>query len=235
MIHPTSWLRSLLMSTVAACISIPAFADEQSPKTEPTWTPSETVVVTGRRDQGYATGNARVTRTPVPLIETPQSIQVLTPTLLDEQDLTTLADAVVNISGVVPAQPSEAVLANPIVRGFESEIFVDGLIGYGDTAIIDPSSLAAVDRIEVAKGPTSLLFGGGTGAPVGGLINLVTKAPTGTQAARAGARLGSFETYAAAFDFDQPLGEAAGFRFTGEILDSDDAVDAVEIQRLTLN
>ena len=150
--------KSLLMAGAALLVT-PALAQET---TAPSWTPE--IIVTAERPANYTIGAASVTRTPVPLINTPQSIQVLTRTLLDEQQLFTLADAVRNISGVVTALPSEAVLANPIVRGFESEVFVDGLIAYGDTAVVDPSSLSGVERIEVAKGPTSLLFGGGTGA-----------------------------------------------------------------------
>lgn len=219
---------ALMMTLIAA----PAWAQE-APADE-TWTP-EKVVVTGRRGTGYDAKTATVSRSGVPIKETPQSIQVLTPTLIEEQNLTTLADAVVNVSGVVPAQPSEAVLVNPIVRGFESEIFIDGLIGYGDTAVIDPSSLAVVERIEVAKGPTSTLFGGGAGAPVGGLINLVTKSPKDKAAYSATLRGGSFDTFAGTFDVNQPVGEGAAFRFAGEYLDGGDAIDAVDITRLTLN
>lgn len=112
-------LTGLLLSTT------PALAQTQPEG----WTPSE-IIVTGTRDDGYATSAASTLRTPVPILETPQSVQVLTRTLLDEQQLTTLAEAVRNISGVVTALPSEAVLANPIVRGFEFEVFID-LYGAG--------------------------------------------------------------------------------------------------------
>jgi hypothetical protein len=138
--------KSLLMAGTIL-VAIPAFAQEAS---APSWTPE--IIVTAERPANYAIGAASVTRTPVPLINTPQSIQVLTRTLLDEQQLFTLADAVRNISGVVTALPSEAVLANPIVRGFESEVFVDGLIAYGDTAVVDPSSLSGSSASKSPRG-----------------------------------------------------------------------------------
>lgn len=217
-----------------ALLAPPALAQTASSDREPGWTPSE-IIVTSTRDLGYVAREASTLRTPVPILETPQSVQVLTRKLLNEQELTTLADAVRNVSGVVTALPSEAVLANPIVRGFESEVFIDGLVAYGDTAVIDPSSLSGTERIEVAKGPTSLLFGGGTGAPVGGLINVVTKIPTGEALYAASIRAGSFGTIAPSSDIDQPLSSAIGVRLTGEYFRSDDDIDVVTIDRITIN
>lgn len=218
-----------LAATLAA--AAPAFAQSTDQSTG--WTPSE-IVVTAREDGGYAAVDAATLRTPVPIQQTPQSVQVLNRTLIVEQDLTTLSDALRNISGVVPAQPSEAVLVNPIVRGFESEIYLDGLALYGDTAASDPSSLIGVERIEVAKGPTSQLFGGGTGAPVGGLINMVSARPQADAFIRASFRTGSFGTIQPSVDVNQPLGPNVAIRFAGEYLDSTDAVDAVTNERLTL-
>jgi iron complex outermembrane receptor protein len=228
-------LKRFLLAGV--CATIPSLACAQTaPSSEvqiPSWTPE--IVVTAERPANYAVSAASVTRTPVPLLNVPQSVQVLTRTLLDEQQLFTLAEAVRNISGVVPALPSEAVLANPIVRGFESEVFIDGLIAYGDTAVVDPSSLAGTERIEVAKGPTSLLFGGGTGAPVGGLINVVTKVPSGEARYAANLRAGSFGTIAPSIDIDQPLGDGFGVRIASEYQNSNDYIDVVGIDRLTIN
>lgn len=221
-----------LCAAISAILITPTTAADDA-KADEGWT-TERVTVTGKRPS-YGADDASVTRTDIPLLELPQSVQVLTGKLLEEQDRTTLADALVNVSGVVTAQPSEAVLANPIVRGFESEIFIDGLIGYGDTAVIDPSSLAAVERIEVAKGPTSTLFGGGTGAPVGGLINIVTKTPGADPAYEARIRTGSFNTFAATVDLNQPLADDAGLRFTGELFSAEDYIEAVEVERTTLN
>ncbi|MEM9809791.1 MAG: TonB-dependent siderophore receptor [Pseudomonadota bacterium] len=220
----------------AASVALVPFAHAQTPPPptdETTWR-GDILIVEGRRLSPYGALDAAVSRIPVPLDQIPQSIQVLTPALLAEQELNTLSDALLNISGVVPSQPSELVLANPVVRGFEAEIFVDGLIGYGDTAVLDPASLVGVERVEVAKGPTSVLFGGGTGAPVGGLINIVTKTPQKEAFAKIGLRAGSFETVAPNIDINIPLGDKAGFRLPAEYFRSDDFIDEVEIERITL-
>ncbi|MDX2238919.1 MAG: TonB-dependent siderophore receptor [Hyphomonadaceae bacterium] len=226
-------MKTLLLCSAAALCFTPAAAHAQNATDRETWA-SDVIVVTGQRPS-QTTDEAATLRLPVPIRETPQSIQVLTDTLLREQQLTTLADAARNVSGVVPALPSEAVLANPIVRGFESEVFFDGLIAYGDTAVADPSSLIAVARIEVAKGPTSTLFGGGAGAPVGGLINLISKTPEPERAASFGLRFGSFDTRQASADINAPITDVVGFRVTADVTDAEDAIDRVTVDRASIN
>lgn len=225
--------RSILLATAASLTLLsPAQAQDTTSEDDPTWR-QDTIIVTGQQG-AYSAETAGVARTSTPLSEIPQSIQVITPTLLKEQEASTLSEALLNVSGVVPSQPSELVLANPVVRGFEAEIYVDGLIGYGDTAVIDPASLVTVERIEVAKGPTSVLFGGGTGAPVGGLINVVTKTPQAEAFTRVGLRAGSFAALAPNIDINLPIGERAGFRLPAEYVSSEDFIDEVEIERITL-
>lgn len=234
--------RSLVRSAplcAAAFVSGPVAAQTiESPVDQPTsahsWTPSNTIIVTARR-AAYAIDAASVTRTPVPLMEVPQSIQVLTDTLIREQELNTIDEALRNISGVIPSLSSELVLANPIVRGFEAEIFTDGLIGYADTAVADPASLIAVERIEVAKGASSALFGGGTGAPVGGLINIVSKtAESGTKFSLRG-RAGSFDILQIGGDANLQLDDNLSVRLIAEYQDAGDAIDAVDIERIYVN
>lgn len=226
--------RTATLPFLAACSALvsPAALLAQSASSSQGWTPD--IIVTANSPTSYVSADASVVRMPVPLIETPQSIQVLTSQLLREQDRATLADALRNVSGAVPALPSEAVLANPIIRGFEAEVFVDGLIGYGDTAVIDPSSLWAVERIEVAKGPTSVLFGGGTGAPLGGLINLVTRTPEDGLKARAELRAGSFGLVQGRGDLNWG-DDIGGLRLMGEFSKDGDPIDHVTIDRFSLN
>jgi len=222
---------SLIALGSALAVAAPAHAETAEQSTG--WTPTE-IVVTARKDEGYKVTDAASLRTPVPILETPQSVQVLTRTLIDEQNLTTLSEALRNISGVVPAQPSEAVLIKPIVRGFSSEIYVDGLPQYGDASTYDPSSLVGVERVEVAKGPTSQLFGGGTGAPVGGLINVISASPEQKATYSASFRTGSFSTIQPSVDVNQPLGSNVAARVSAEYVHADDAIDAVTNKRITV-
>lgn len=223
------YIAPLLASTV---IASPALAQAQS-SPDRSWTP-ETIIVTGERDD-YVADEASVTRTPVPLNQVPQSIQVLTRQLIEDQEANTLDEALRNVSGVTASLPSEIVLVNPIIRGFEGEIFTDGLIGYGDTAVIDPGSLWNVERVEVAKGPTSTLFGGGIGAPVGGLINLVSKTARPETAFALRLRGGSFDEYSAAVDANLGVSDSLAVRLVGEYQNAGDYIDEVEIDRTLLS
>ena len=129
------------------------------------------IVVTAKRDGYLLHEGGSATRTNTPLINVPQSVQVLNSSLIRDQDRRSLADALVNVSGVVPTKPEESALAQPLIRGFAAEIYQDGLPAYSINAMADPTSLIGVERVEVVKGPTSTVYGGGAGAPLGGLIN----------------------------------------------------------------
>lgn len=213
-----------------------AFAEpEASPATEttnaePSWRTDE-VVVTASRTTAYAAVTATTTRSPVPLVQVPQSVQILNRQLLEDQGLTNLSDALANVAGVVPAKAMEVVLEQPDIRGFVAEIAIDGLPAYGATAVVDSSSLVGVERIEVAKGPTSTLYGGGLGAPVGGLINVVTKSPLADARRSVELRLGSRGEVAPSVDINVPVNDGVALRLAAEHQQVGDYIDAVETRR----
>lgn len=107
----------------------------------------------------------------VPLLETPQNVQVLSERLLRDQGVTLIEDALRNVAGVMP-DPYARGYDFYRIRGFDASgyTFVDGL-PRGVSLSMEP---AALDRIEVIKGPSSVQFGAG---PPGGLVNMVTKHP----------------------------------------------------------
>ena len=205
----------------------------QTDASAPSWKIEE-IVVTGER-AGYASSTSTLSKAGIALQDMPQSVQVINRTLIEEQNLQTLSDALVNVSGVVPSDESESVLISPLIRGFRAEIYVDGMPSYGDTAVIDSSSLSAVERIEIAKGPSSTLYGGGIGAPVGGLINLVTRTPQAESGITAGLLAGSFNTLAPSIDINHAVSDTVGLRLNAEQYSADDYIDEVSIDRLTLN
>ena len=100
---------------LAACAAAPALArTEPSAQTAPSWVSD--VVVTGTR-QHYASPDAgSATRTDTPLIEVPQSVQVITSSLLEEQGVRHLSDALVNVSGVTATQPQEVLFTPADLR-----------------------------------------------------------------------------------------------------------------------
>jgi len=177
----------------------------------------------------YATQSAMsATKTETPLIEIPQSIQVIPRSLIDEQDRRTLADTLVNVSGVMATKSQEVLFTTPVIRGFPADIYFDGLPAFGTTASADPTSLIGTERIEVLKGPTSTLYGGGVGAPLGGLINVVSKSPEAEPINLVGVRTGSYSALSTFADVNVPLSEKIRARISGEYQKEGSWIDHVK-------
>lgn len=122
------------------------------------------------------------TKTQTPLIETPQSISVITSEEMDLRGVHTVAEALSYSAGVqAEASGIDSRVDEVSVRGFgaggfsSNNNFVDGLRlpagGQWTRTAFDPYAL---QQIDVLKGPSSVLYG--QSAP-GGLVNLVSKLP----------------------------------------------------------
>lgn len=225
------------LAQAAPAASAPEGQTPETPETNGRWTAGETVVVTGQRPASYAAPDTTTgTRTPTPQEEIPQAIQVLNASLIADQNLSSLPDALANVSNVVPATNYEAVTRDTIIRGFDTTTYFDGLPAYGLTAVTNPTSLVNVERIEVAKGPSATLFGGGTGAPLSGLINIVSKTPRPGFAVSGEIEGGSFGSFGAQFDVNLPLsGEQVLFRITGDYGTADSHIAAIGSESWSLN
>ncbi|WP_024694206.1 TonB-dependent siderophore receptor [Pseudomonas syringae] len=205
-----------------------AIDETQTSKRSQTWT-LEPINVSGTPEGYTAPTTSSATRTDTPLIEVPQSVQVVTQSMLKEQDSHSLGDALVNVSGVRATKPQEALFAQPIVRGFPAEIYMNGLPAFGGTAAsIDPTSLIGTERIDVLKGPTSALYGGGIGAPLGGLINVISKRPETEPSALLSMRTGSFGTVNPSMDLNTPIGDKVAARLSADYQENDSWIDHVK-------
>ncbi|MDP4005232.1 TonB-dependent siderophore receptor [Methylobacterium sp. NEAU K] len=141
---------------------------------------------------GYrATRSATATRTDTPLRDTPQSVQVVPrDVLVDQQDIR-LGDALQNVSSVQPGGTIQGRSDTFIIRGFRTQTYaIDGvLLNQAGTFSTVTRDLADVERIEVLKGPASVLYGRGD---PGGLINIVTRQPTLVPSGDINLQAGSF-------------------------------------------
>jgi iron complex outermembrane receptor protein len=223
-----------LLAFAAICLQACVAAAEDSADAGDSWRVEE-IVITGQRPGYTTTDSSGATRTPTALEEIPQSVQVLNATLIEEQDLRTLNDALVNVSGVVPVRTLELLTREKIIRGFDASTYFDGMPAYGLTSVADPTTLVNVERIEVLKGPSATLFSGGSGAPLSGLVNIVSKAPRKDLAVAAAVRVGSFETTSIEGDINLPLlGDTLLFRLTGDWSEANSYIDAIDSEGWTL-
>ena len=161
------------------------------------------------------------------LRDTPQSVTVIPQALIESQGAVTVVEALRNVTGLTLASGEGGNTGDNItIRGFaaRTDQYVDGVRDNGQY-IRDTYN---VERVEVLKGPSSMLFGrGGTG----GVVNTVTKRPTG-QALRAVTLMGGSESFLrGTADLDQPVGNAAGVRLNLLWTESDSFRDTVEYDR----
>lgn len=137
------------------------------------------ISVTGSRESAYgpvegysASSSASATRTDTPIRYTPVSIQVISNDAMKDQGASDISEAYRNASGVEPgftqADVSDRISA--IIRGFEPQLYYNGFPTEG----VNVGDLANIERIEVVKGPASVLYGS---VEPGGFVNVVPKEP----------------------------------------------------------
>ncbi|HIJ61724.1 MAG TPA: TonB-dependent siderophore receptor [Rhodospirillaceae bacterium] len=154
-------------------------------------TVSVTEQTQGAADQGYTvTRSSTALKTDIPLLDTPATVDVVPRALLSDQAATRVKDALENVVGVAPASTVGSGTGY-YIRGFkDTRIYRDGLlVNAANDAFQSDLGTANVERIEVLKGPASILFGR---IEPGGLINVVTKRPEADPHSMIGQSFGSY-------------------------------------------
>lgn len=185
--------------------------------------------VTGYVAKRSATGS----KTDTPIVETPQSISVITSDEIRALGATTLREALGYSTGVQVEQSMDLRDEWFQLRGFDAQenVYRDGLRvgvsagGYAN-ADVNPYGL---ERIEVLRGPSSVLYGK---ASPGGVVNLTSKRPTDTPLHEIELLAGSFKHKQAAFDLSDALGGEWSYRLTGLLKDSETQTDFANDDRI---
>jgi iron complex outermembrane recepter protein len=196
--------------------------------------PNPPLNATGDGSVGYVASRSSVgTKTNTPLIEIPQSISVITQSQLQAQNPQTVKDALLYTAGVAADQRSSLGGYDIVYsRGFVLDRFWDEMKILGGssgftTPQVDPYAL---QRIEVLRGPSSVLYG--YNSP-GGILNLVSKVPTFTPYREMEFVTGSYDRKQGGFDFSGALDADQKFalRLTGLARDLDNQVDFTKTER----
>lgn len=217
-------MRVLLASTaILLGLPVAASAEELGTQLEP-------IIVTGKT-QGYiAVDSVTATKTDTPLLDVPQSINVVTRAQLDDQALHSLGDVLRYVPGVTVGQ-GEGNRDQVTLRGQNTtaDFFLDGV--RDDVQYF--RGLYNLERVEVLKGPYALIFGRGGG---GGIVNRVQKSPSPAERfldARAGAN--SFGAYDLSFDLNAPVGDNSALRVNAAYEDLANHRDVYEGERFAVN
>lgn len=185
------------------------------------------VIVIGANEHSGASS----TKVDVPLMELPVSQQTVTRALIEQRGLQHIDEAVDTVAGVrrVSGYPGAT---GYIIRGFFEgyDLLRDGFrdINYG------ASDFIGIDRIDVLKGPASVLYSGNLSA--GGVINLVSRKPQSASSVEVDVAGGSYGYWRASADATGALnsGETATFRVGAATEDSGDFRDSIYSRQWTV-
>jgi iron complex outermembrane recepter protein len=160
----------------------------------------QSIEVTGRVYRNYESEYSfSATKTAELNKNIPQSIATVTKELMADRQAFQLADAVRNISGVIPASYYNQFTIRGISQNEEGTI-INGM-RTRQYYFTQPLTVN-LERVEVIKGPASATL---SSVDPGGSINLVTKKPLAIERKEITASVGSFSTMRSTLDFTGPM------------------------------
>ena len=162
----------------------------------------------------------------------PQSVQIITTQVIQDQQADRLGDVMKNVNGVAMGANRGSVGENFYARGYSlgaNNIFKNG----ARITIGGSPEASTLESVEVLKGSAALLYGGVTG---GAVVNMVTKRPrfdrTGGEVSF---RAGSYGQYKGIVDFYTPVDDKVAVRLIGTGEKAGSFRDAVESKRFYVN
>ncbi len=222
----------------AALLSSQAQAKETNPKISAVL-PS--VIVTAEsenngKNNGYKSGSSRSSmRTDTPLLDTPQSVSVVTQDQIRDQNITKMEEAARYVPGVNVQmgeghrdQVTIRGMTNGSAAGTTSNFFIDG--ARDDAEYI--RDFYNIENIEFLKGPNAMAFG--RGSP-GGAINRVSKFADGSQKRRVILSGGSFENRRAELDVGDRVNDKFSLRLNSMYQKSNSYRDHIGFERYGFN
>ncbi|MFD0847779.1 TonB-dependent siderophore receptor [Sphingosinicella xenopeptidilytica] len=231
-------LKTLLLAGAALTgfTTLPAMAQEAAPTgasletTRTTVGGEEMIVVTARNY--VPEGSATASKTDIPLIETPQSISVVTRDQIDLLNFIDAQQAVRYTAGVFGENYGPDLRFDFFtVRGFTPKQYIDGLAAPISTSIYSVGvDLYAFESLDLLKGPASVLYGN---APPGGIYNQVSRRAQSALGGEISAKYGEDDYKQLAATVTGPVSSSLDARFTLLYRDRDAERDHVSAKRLT--
>lgn len=225
--RPSLALRLALVATTAL-LPIAAHAADAADADADAADASQQIIVTGLLERTNSG-----TKTDTPLTQTPQALTVVTDDVYLAQGALSVSDTLRYVSGVIanPYGPDSRV-DGAFIRGIDALQFRDGMrdiFSYYASIRADPYNFS---RVDVVRGPASVLFGQGS---IGGLINLASKVPEFQTAGEVSLRYGSFDRKEALADLTGPLTDGLAARIVARVRDADTQTDHVPDDRVMVS
>lgn len=217
---------ALLVALALQQMSQQGYAQTVAKKNEPSL---PEVAVQANKEIGYAPViSTGATKTTAALRDVPQTVNVVLQQLILDQAAHSLQDVLRNVPGVGMSN-GDGQRDQVTIRGFSaiSDQFIDGM---RDDSLYF-RDLSNIERVEVLKGPSAVLYGRGSS---GGLINRITKKPQAGRFGEVSLHLGSNALKRTSFDLNSGTENKLGFRLTGAYEDSGSFRDQGFIERSSI-
>ncbi|MES2492214.1 MAG: TonB-dependent siderophore receptor [Pseudomonadota bacterium] len=190
----------------------------------------DSILVIGKSHGYVALESTTATKTDTPLIDVPQTINVITREQLDDQAQHSMADVLRYVPGTTVGQ-GEGNRDQITLRGQNTtaDFFIDGV--RDDVQYF--RNLYNIERVEVLKGSSALIFGRGGG---GGVINRVQKAPSADRLfGSVSGSVNTFGNWDVAADVNLPISASGALRVNGFYENLDNFRDAFGGERYAVN
>jgi iron complex outermembrane receptor protein len=222
--------------SICAVLSSAAHADTPDQRPPADTTTLDTLKVQGQRQRLLDSPEAVGSRLGLTQRETPASIQVIDQNAIATQGARTTSEVFDMVGGAmvgnVPGNPAVVTM-----RGFSGNtvsVLHDGVRLGTSTIVTRNLDTFGLERVEVLRGPASVLYGEGA---LGGAINLVSRKPQlGATSMEGMLGVGSFNTWRAGLDVNKPLSDTVAVRGFISRLRSDslDDIDNNQADLLTV-
>ena len=174
--------------------------------------------------------NITANKTNIPLIQTPQSVSVITRDQIDLLAFLDLQQATRYTAGIASENYGPDLRFDFLTsRGFIPKQYINGVVAPSSTTIAATGvDLYAFESVEILKGPSSSLYGN---TPPGGIYNQTTRRVEDSLRGELRARVGSDSFYEVAGTVTDSLAEGVAGRITGLYRDQETYRDFVDAQR----
>lgn len=201
-------VNTILIAGVTACVSTCIAAEPLNKSTE-----IEEISVYGRMPGDEVK-------------DIPQSVAVINEELMSISPVETVGDVIRFIPTAVRNGSTLNSFGDTyLIRGFGTSQTINGL---GLNRVSHARDIANVERIEVLKGPSAVLYGQ---MEPGAVINIVTKQPLDTFKAKFGADFGSYDSQRYTADITGPFSESVRGRINVAYQDSNSFMDFWDLEK----
>lgn len=212
-------LRSTPLVALAATLPLAAHA---APKQENV---AQLPTIEVNAENTYKADSVSSAKYTQPLVDTPQTIQVIKKELLQEQGAASLMEALRNTPGITlqMGENGNTSAGDTFqMRGFSTQTstYVDGIRDLGAVS----RDVFNLEQIEVVKGPSGSEAGRGAAS---GYINLVTKLPKAETSREVSARYNTAENARLTADINQAINESTAIRLN--VMGQDGGVEGRDV------